>query len=605
LFGTLRVSISLFAPYSLTLNALTAPKLHVPISQPMSHKVLSGIILTLCLCASAALAQPRVRNIHVQVDDVFDGSAGSIYRTANALKVNTKEHVVRQEILLKEGDTYDQFKVDESARFLRTLPFFRKVTIIPTFDGDFVDLLVLVEDQWTLIPQMSFSLGGGANDSQTIGLIERNLLGFGKRTELVVGEDEGREKIEAVYDDLRVFGTDQRLFLSFFERSDGWSTDGLWGKPFRTLADDFSWGGAWDLSNTIGRLFALGDERYIFRQEHTEFSGRYVKAFGDPASSLNRVSFGYGYARDVFTQANDDDFRDISVDPDVVSNDLAFLPTDRIFSGPFVGIDHIEADYISTNYIDRFDIIQDFNLGTEYSVSIQGAPEVMGSTRNTFLMSGSARSGIRFGDKEFGRGEIGGSFRTNSDGVENLFLRAEEKYFNVLGPKYLLGRYVGQHTIAAAISFEYGHRFDGDRQLLLGAENGLRGYESRTFEGDKRFLFTVEDRVTLVEDLFDLVSLGGVIFADAGGTTYDAPGRIFKNEFYSNVGLGLRIGFPRSSGGGVVRIDLAVPLREDPQSGEQKYEPRLTISTGQIFGGRMSTEQYGLEKANVSVGLAR
>lgn len=564
------------------------------------YLILTGGVLTL-----EAVAQPRVRNIQIQVDDVFDGTAGSIYRTANALKVNTKEHVVRQELLLKEGDTYDQFKVDESARFLRTLPFFRKVTIIPTFDGDFVDLLVLVEDQWTLIPQVSLSLGGGANDSQTVGVIERNFFGFGKRTELVFGKDEGREKIEAVYDDLRVFGSDQRLFLSFFERSDGWSTEGLWGKPFRTLADDFSWGGAWDLSNTIGRLFAFGDERYIFRQEHSEFSGRYVKAFGDPSSSLNRVSLGYGYAKDVFKQANESDYRDIDVDPDVVSNDLALLPGDRTFSGPFIGVDHIEADYISTNYIDRFDIIQDFNLGSEYSARIQGAPEALGSSQNTLLISGSARSGIRFGEKEFGRGEIGGSLRTNSDGVENLFLRAEEKYFNVLGPRYLLGRYVGQHTIAAAISFEYGHKFDGDRQLLLGAENGLRGYESRTFEGDKRFLFTVEDRVTLIEDLFDLMSIGGVAFADVGGTTYDAPGRIFKNELYSNVGLGLRIGFPRSSGGGVVRIDLAIPLREDPQSGEQQYEPRLTISTGQIFGGRMSTEQYGLEKANVSVGLAR
>jgi len=567
----------------------------------------STLFLSCLLIGTEAFAEElrRVRTITIQINDVFQDSDGAVFRAANALKVNTRESVVRQELRIKEGDLYDQFKIDESARFLRILPFFRAVNITPTFDGEFVDLLVRVQEQWTLLPQLSVGIGGGPNDSQTIGLIERNLLGFGKRLELVYGKDEGREKIEAVWDDLRVAGTDNRFFLSFFERSDGWSTAGLAGRPFRALTDDESWGGSWDFSDTIGRLFVLGDERYIFRQEHSEFGIRFVEAYGDPSSDRARIGFGYQYSRDTFKQADASDYDDIDLDPAKVPNDPSLLPETRQYSGPFVSVEKIEADYISLGYIDRFDIVQDFNLGNEFSTKIQYAPDALGSIGDTLLVSGSVRTGIRFGEKEFGRGEIGGSIRSDTDGFHNGFLRAEEKYFNVLGPKFIFGQYVGQHTLAAQIAVEYAEDFDRDRQLLLGAENGLRGYESRTFEGDKKFILNLEDRITLAEDIFNLVSLGGVVFADVGGATYDAVGRLLKNNIYSDVGVGLRIGFPRSSGGGVIRIDLAVPLREPPQEGDEQYSPRLTISTGQLFTGRMATEQYGLEKANVSVGLAR
>lgn len=553
-----------------------------------------------------ALAAPIIRSIKIEIQDVFDESKGSLYRSLNSIKVNTKESVVRRELLFHEGEPFDQFRLDESGRFLRALPFFRKVIITPAFDGDYVDILVQVQDQWTLIPQASISLGGGGNsDSVTAGIIERNFLGYGKRTEFNVGKDEGRSLIEAVYDDLRFMDTDQRLFLSFFERSDGWNTAGLWGKPFRSLVQETAWGTSWNFSDTVGRMFALGDERYIFRQQHNEAGVRYTKAYGEPSSSVSRIFAGYEYQRDTFQQADESDFEDVDVDPDTVSHDPNLLPDKRQFSGPVIGIDHIAADFISLSSIDKFEIVQDFNLGKEFSAKIQYAPEILGSDGNTFLSTASARRGIRFGDKEFGRGEIGGSTRITTDGFENSYVRAEEKYFNVLGPKRFFGYYIGQHTLAAAISIEYGEDFDKDRQLLLGAENGLRGYESRTFEGDKRFLLNLEDRIHLIEDVFELMSIGTVIFADVGGTTYGSMGDLFKHDIYSDVGVGLRIGFPRSSGGGVVRIDLAFPLQEDPQGDDRQFQPRLIISTGQIFTGRLATEQYGLEKANVSVGLAR
>jgi len=566
-------------------------------------------IMLLALTASAA-AEPVstqravIRTITVEVDDVFDGQKGSLYRTLNALKINTRESVVRRELLFSEGEQYNQFRLDESARFLRALPFFRKVTITPKFEGEFVDILVKVQDQWTLIPQVSIGFGGGGNtDKQTVGLLEKNLFGFGKRAEVIYGNDEGRNTVAALWDDFRFLNTDNRLFLSGYSRSDGWQTDGLFGSPFRSLVQEDAWGTAWDFSDTVGRLFNRGDERYIYRRQHNEAAAKYTKAYGEPSQRLNRVSIGYSYSADQFTQADASDYEDVDLDPNAVSNDLAQLADDREFSGPLVGIDMIQADYISLNYVDRFEIVQDFNLGSEYSAQAQLAPKALGSSDNTFLVTASARRGLRLGEREFMRAEIGASTRLNTDGAENTYIRGQEKYFNVLGPQFLFGHYVGRHTIAAAFSLEFGDRFDRDRQLLLGADEGLRGYEGRTFEGDKKFLVNLEDRFHLIEDVLELMSIGGAVFTDIGGASYDAVGELLQNQLYTNVGVGLRLAFTRSSGGGIVRIDLAFPLREI--EGTDRFEPRLLVRVGQLFDGRLASEQYGLAKSNVEIGVDR
>ncbi|MCB0360975.1 MAG: hypothetical protein KDD44_15105, partial [Bdellovibrionales bacterium] len=350
--------------------------------------------------------------------------------------------------------------------------------------------------------------------------------------------------------------------------------------------------------------FANGDERYIFRNRHQEVSARYVRSFGDPEEVLHRLSAGYGYVSDAFSEADLQDFADANVDPGSVSQDPALLAEDRTFSGPFVVYDRIQAEFISINYVDRFERIEDFNLGPQSSVRLQFAPEFLDSTDDVVLFTASQNGGHQFSPTAFIRGEVGAASRIGDFGFQDSIIRTEAKYYNVLGIKYLGPLFIGKHTLAANFSFEYGEDFDKDRELLLGATNGLRGYEDRTFTGNKRVVLNVEDRFHLFENVFKLFSIGGAVFADAGGSTFRPVGRLFSNEIYGDVGFGLRLGFPRASGSGVIRIDLAFPLRNGPD-GSGVLEPRLFISTGQLFTGRLLSERVGAEQANVSVGQNR
>lgn len=569
---------------------------------------LLNLLISSCLLAAPNIAigsnpsGKKIRSIQINLKDIFDNDTGAFYRSANAIKVNTREYVIRQEIIVKEGDDFDEFAVRESERNLRTLRYLRNVTIDEKFDGNFVDLTVNAEDTWTLLPKVNFSSGSG-NNSRSFGVAESNLLGFGKRAEVLYSIEDNRTTLEGVWNDPRVWGTKTELLLGYFDRSDGKRSVFEYGLPYRTLVDKNSWSFDIDDSDAIGRLYQFGDERFIFRQERAVYGARYNFAKGDPESHVQRFGIGYNFIEDRFKQADASDFDDLDLDPATVSNDPTMVPENRRFSGPEFDYASIVPDYISMNYIDRFDRVQDYNLGGESHLTMMFAPESLGSVENTLLLDGNRTFGERFGPGSFGRGEFGFSTRRSSSSFDNTLLRGEANYYNVLGVLKYGDMYLGKHTLAAGIYTDWGLDLDRDREFLIGADTGLRGYEARTFTGDKRLVLNLEERAHFADDILELVSVGGAAFIDAGGATVDSYGHLFDEDLYADAGIGLRLGFPRSSGGKVARIDFAVPMRDSGDGND--FTVRILFTGGQIFSSQLRSELLGARGANVEVGADR
>jgi hypothetical protein len=544
-----------------------------------------------------------IRSIEIRVTDVFEDPDLAIYRTANSIKVNTQQEVIRQELLIKEGGEFSNFAARESERRLRDLKYLRKISVVPTVDGDFVDVMVAVQDVWTLLPQFSFNSTAG-RQRMAGALIETNFLGLGKRIEVGYETEEEREILQTVYDDNHLFGTSLRFVGALFQRSDGHEGLIYLGKPLRSLLDTEGWFISSRISDTVGRLFEDGDEEYIFRQNNDEVQGRYTWASGDPEFELDRYSLGYTYQRDFFDVAGLDDYEDLDLDPSEVSNDPSRLPSNRTFSGPVLAWEHIEPRFISMNYIDRFERVEDYNLGSRYDVNLTYAAEVLGSRDDAILLSLNRSRGYQFSPGAFIRGEVGLATRYEDGDFRNSLSRIELKYFNVLGDFSIGDTFLGKHTLAVSYFLDYGARLDGDRQFTVGGDNALRGYKARAFVGDKRMVLNVEDRVHLFDDLFKLISVGGAAFLDVGGATYDGLESIITEDLYGDVGIGLRLGFPRSTGGGVVRLDLALPFREG-DDGTNGFEIRLVFGAGQLFNSRVRSETLGPERANIDIGVDR
>ena len=125
-----------------------------------------------------------IGEIHIVVGDVFDtgveGESGWLYRTANKLHINTRESVVRDQLLFKPGEPYRHRVVLETERLLRANDYLYDAVITPVaYDGRTVDLEVRTRDVWTLNPGFSFSRKGGEN-TWGAQIEEDNLLGTGR-----------------------------------------------------------------------------------------------------------------------------------------------------------------------------------------------------------------------------------------------------------------------------------------------------------------------------------------------------------------------------------------------------------------------------------------
>lgn len=550
-----------------------------------------------------ALDGKTIRKVEIVILDIFEEPVkNSFYGTVNSVKINTKEHIVRRELLFKEGDTFNSFYIKESERNLRTQRFLRNISIKPTGEGNFVDVKVTVQDTWTFIPNASYSAGDGSGN-RSVGLAESNIGGFGKRAEILVADEADRRVIEGVYDDPRLLGSDLRLVTAGFFREDGDRTVLLLTNPFRTLLDKNSWSIDSDTSDTVGKLWELGDERYIYRQETHDFGARYTWSFGNPEVSLRRFSLGYEYQDTKFQEATLKDYEDVDVNPAEVPANPDLLAANRRYTGPSFGYESINPRFISMDYIDRFDRVDDYDIGDNFLLRTTVAPEALGSLENALLINMNRSAGKKFDAGSFIRGEFGFSTRTTTETMDNSLFRAESRYYNVLGALYAKNMFLGKHTFAFGYSIDYARDLDKDREFLLGGDNGLRGYEARSFSGDKRFLLNVEDRIHIAEDVLQLLSFGAAAFVDVGGTTFGTLGDAFREDLYADAGIGLRFAFPRSSGGRILRIDLAMPFREGPE--DNGLELRMIFAGGQIFGSRLRSEILGTEKANVEVGTDR
>ena len=122
-----------------------------------------------------------------------------------------------------------------------------------------------------------------------------------------------------------------------------------------------------------------------------------------------------------------------------------------------------------------------------------------------------------------------------------------------------------------------GKNLDSDNQLLLGGDNGLRGYPLRYQGGEARALLTVEERVFTDWYPFRVFRIGGAVFFDAGRAWGHNPVGAENLGLLKDVGIGLRIGNPRSGVGRMIHIDLAFPL-----DGESSIESMQLVVEAKI-----------------------
>ena len=112
------------------------------------------------------------------IDDTSRIASYWIEKTANKFHFKTKEFLIRNNLIFKEGDYVDPVVLADNERLLRALPYLEDARIIVKPLGaltDSTDILVIAKDVWP----SAFNIQVDNVNSGRFEVWNRNLLGFG------------------------------------------------------------------------------------------------------------------------------------------------------------------------------------------------------------------------------------------------------------------------------------------------------------------------------------------------------------------------------------------------------------------------------------------
>ncbi|HEX4962403.1 MAG TPA: POTRA domain-containing protein [Thermoanaerobaculia bacterium] len=513
-----------------------------------------------------------IGEVKVVSKDIFDSSREGedrwFFRLANRLHRTTRPQVIERQLLFKPGDLFSPELIEESARLLRTNDYLYDVDMKPVLRPDgTVEVDVVTRDVWTLGGGVSFGRAGGVNTT-SFSVEDTNLLGTGK--DLSVSRIGTVDRISNLvrFRDPNVAGTRLQLLASYAKNSDGGRQRLELERPFFSLDSRWAAGVRLFRDDRLEQLYTGGKVATGFR--HLNHAAELYAGFspGLVDGVSRRWELGFTWSRD--------DFQGTSLFPtktpipgfplksttglDVVIDQQIFTPPiDRTLSYPWVRFESIQNRYVVEKDLDRIQRSEDLNVGRQWSLLGGWSAPTFGAVGHRFIFQGAASDGWRLTPRQLLLAQIGASTRWYRGDAENLVAGGRLRWY---------ARDFGDNVLYASAGADLAHHLDGEDQILLGGDSGLRGYPLRYEAGDRRFLFTVEQRFFSDRELFHLIHPGAAIFFDAGRAWFvDAPlsklQRIFQrqdDQVLRDVGFGLRLGSSRSSRGAVVHVDVAFPL---------------------------------------------
>jgi hypothetical protein len=526
-----------------------------------SKSILTAAFLALLVLAPDLAAQGRgrcengrVARIAIESQPVFADSAGAmlskLYAVANWLHIETRERVIRQELLFRTGDCFDPLRMSESERLLREFAFLQSASVEARqrWDGDW-DVAVVTRDDWSLRLEPQFQFGGGF-DVTGIGLAERNLWGTGRGIELQYVDRPGRDEVGAVYFDPRFFGTRWDLLLSGARTEPGWLLRGTIGYPFlglvgrRAAFQDALYGERW-FRYIVGDAESLSALILPYRQWALQLGGA-VRLLAAPRGeatklgtyglilSYERLTYGNSFCEDG-SGTNGCGFSGAEAD---ALTSLTLRERESLRLNLVVGVRGLE--FVQRSGLSTLRGEEDIALGMAADLVLGLAARAFGSRDRHVLAALDLYGGSRVWGDWFWLVRANVEVRRDYKARRWQDVFAAFQWTNY----WRLSR---RHSVLLTAQGGGGWRATIPFQLTLGAPWGLAGLAAHRYPGGARVVVRLEDRYLLatVGRLFDL---GTALFVDGG--------RMWANETLYGVNSGIR-----GSVGASVRLAMPAGAR--------------------------------------------
>lgn len=498
------------------------------------------------------LNHKQVRSVHVTRLPIFDESNEDennwLYRWANRIHVQTQEAHLREQLLFAEGDAYDSREVEESARLLRDLGHLYDADIrITEVCNDQVDLEVIARDVWSLTLDTSFSRSGGENDYR-LGIGETNLFGTGQKIYVGTDKDDERRTTSFSYRDRNVGNSRIQTSVLIQDSDDGDQYAASLALPFYALDATRAWGIGFNNTERVDIQYFRGEDVTEVQHNIEDVSFFYGISKGLVNGFTNRWSFGYRYRHDEFSLADD-------LPPPTL------FPIDQELSYPYVTFERVEDNYTTAFNLDEINRTEDLHLGYTFRATFGYAPESFGGNADRFVFNGRFEDTLLYNEKILLRHSLAweGLLNQDTDASEDVVVSYGINYFR---------SQTTHRSFYAALNMTWSENLNGHRQILLGGDSGVRGFDRRLQSGDRSIVLTLEERQYTNYHLLNLAYLGFAVFIDVGRAWDPDVDEGFEDDYLASAGFGIRLASSKSDSARVIHIDFAFPLtnRDEPET---------------------------------------
>jgi hypothetical protein len=237
-------------------------------------------------------------------------------------------------------------------------------------------------------------------------------------------------------------------------------------------------------------------------------------------------------------------------------------PPPRDVSGVHIGYEQVRDNFEVLHGFRAWSTQEDVGLGPNFRFGATFSGPALGGDISRILYDG----GVSIGHHK-GRWLLLGDAW-----LSGRFDRGEAR--NVLYGIQLAASKIGERGFQFRLLVDASHELDLDRQLTLGADVGLRGWDPDTFDGTGRALVNAQWRTILFRDVLNFFSVGAVVFTDAGKTWNPRVG-LDTDGVRTDAGVGLLFDLSRLSLSNILRLEVAWP---DDSTG-----PVVTLTGSALF----------------------
>ena len=567
--------------------------------------------MQLGLSSDPAPEGKRIGAIHVVTLEVFE-RRDPVPRVFNIFHLTTREHVVRSELLFREGERFAWEPVDESARALRLRKQLSLVLVVPVVgkDSDTVDILVITKDVWSLRLNWGAQVVNDAITELVLQPAETNLFG----THTLIG---GLFTLQpdvysagAFFSQPRIGGSRLAAAASasaITNRKTG-SAEGsfgslYYGSPLYSLSTKWGWLVYIDWFVETDRLFngtqqAWYDGRasrqsaacgpavpgcmpYEYRSELMNGVYELARSFGQ--STKYDLSVGADVARRQYLPTDAG-----SSDPALRARFRAReLPVSDMRASPFVQFRSFRAKFVRLLDYNTLGLQEDVQVGHDVVLRLYPASKAVASTRD-LVGSRAAVAYTLAPSHSVLRYALSNEMQVSGPAQSDARVAARA---HLVTPP--LG--IGRALVDVEATVKYQDYFN--RRLRLGGNTRLRGYLPDEFIGKNLFVQNFEFRARP----FDILSaqIGAVLFHDMGDAVDSLDHLVLKHA----VGAGVRVLFPQLDRA-VFRADWGVPLVNPIPSQTARGAPTSRRSFSRLPGQLYVSFEQAFGLPTIAPGLS-